>query len=85
MMVLQTSPLPLGYHTKKTVCLIYRRKIGLSIDKTKSCTAKTCSKNKALSGDDASRLVFAAGFCYEFFIYEKYFLYIKHAVFLLTS
>ena len=32
MMVLQTSPLPLGYHTKKNVCLIYRRINGLSID-----------------------------------------------------
>ena len=44
MMVLQTSPLPLGYHTEKNVCLIYRRKIPLSIDKLKSKQQKQAGK-----------------------------------------
>ena len=31
MMVLQTSPLPLGYHSKKNVCILYQKWIEVSI------------------------------------------------------
>ena len=45
MMVLQTSPLPLGYHTKN-VCLIYRRYRLLSIGTSKHKENNMCRKIK---------------------------------------
>ena len=40
MTVLQTDPLPLGYHTKKNVCLIYRKEEALSIEAAQKSALK---------------------------------------------